>query len=582
MICDKCSRKNRKDAKFCDQCGQSLAHLFKNKKSPAASPVPRSQLETLPIDESVTEEQLSRILGGRYELKDMLGRGGMGVVYRAYDQQLGMDIAIKFLLDRFVNDPTAVASLKREAKAAMRLAHPNILRLYNFEDTPEAKFLLMEFVLGDSLAAIGDRKTKGRFGEEEVKKYMADVCEGLSYAHGQGIIHRDIKPSNIMLTENEHIKLADFGIAHFKEATGSQFSIGGGTPIYMSPEQVIDMEVDGRADIYSMGVTMYHMLSGSPPFSGDDVRHSHLHVTPKPMDGISDWMNAVVLKCMRKEPDGRWINAEELRDVLKGKKEIGVTMQGFYQAPWLRGRDDAENAAVKTPSQAPGEEPRAPEVRRLEVHKAPPPNRGSGVYQRIERIEKRSGVTSVASEPEKGRAVFGLLAGLTAGMLLILIGKNSRWPISESMLFQLSWIMYGVLMGLAAGIAKRHAIKGLLSFTLGLAGGATAFFLLKMLNGLGVLQGIEPIYYSVFGAVTLGAFLGISDGLYEKSPGYLARCFGWAVVGSALAVVAVLGARYFLFAYWHPFFNWIFIGGALGFLMNFCVGLAERPMAKAG
>jgi serine/threonine-protein kinase len=581
MICDKCSRENRDDAKFCDQCGQSLAHFLKNNNL-AASPVRNCDLETQPIDESVTEEQLRGILGGRYELKEMLGRGGMGVVYRAYDQQLGMDIAIKFLLDRFVDDPTAVASLKREAKAAMRLAHPNILRLYNFEDTPEAKFLLMEFVLGDSLAAIGNRKPDGRFGEEEVKKYMADVCEALSYAHGQGVVHRDIKPSNIMLTRDGRIKLADFGIAHFKEAAGSKFSIGGGTPVYMSPEQIVDVEVDGKADLYSMGVTMYHMLSGSPPFSGDDVRHSHLHVIPKPMQGISDWMNAVVLKCLRKEPDGRWINAEELRDVLKGKKEIGVTMQGFYQAPWLRGRDDDEQARGKMMLNLPKTEPAPPERRRLEVHKNPPPQRESGVYKRIERIEKRSGVANLGQKTENGRAVVGLLAGVMAGMLLILIGKNSRWPIQEDVLLQLSWIMYGVLMGLAAGIVKKHAIKGLISFTLGLAGGATAFFFLKMLIGLGILQGIEPIYFSVLGAVTLGAFLGISDGLYEKSPKYVVRCLGWAVAGSALAAVVFLGARYFLFAYWHPFFNWIFIGGALGFLMNFCVGLAKRPMAKAG
>ena len=180
MICDKCDRKNRKNANFCDRCGQSLLHIAGRNSSdistiPATNP-PR-------IDESITQEQLSRILGGRYELKEMLGRGGMGVVYRAYDQQLGMDVAIKFLLDSFVNDIGAIASLKREARAAMRLAHPNILRLYNFEDTPEAKYLLMEYVLGESLSSVASRKSKGCFCE-------SNLAEIIPNPHEQSMINK--------------------------------------------------------------------------------------------------------------------------------------------------------------------------------------------------------------------------------------------------------------------------------------------------------------------------------------------------------------------------------------------------------
>ena len=587
MICDKCERDNRDDANFCDNCGQSLAHIS-GREAVAVKPeaiVADPTGDPGEITEATTEEQLSRILGGRYELKEMLGRGGMGVVYRAYDQQLGMDVAIKFLLERFVNDPAAVASLKREARAAMRLAHPNILRLYNFEDTPEAKYLLMELIVGESLASIGVRKPKGRFGEEEVKKYMAEVCEGLAYAHTEGIVHRDIKPSNIMVTNEGNVKLADFGLAHFRETAESQFNLGGGTPVYMSPEQVVDLNVDGRSDIYSVGVTMYHMLAGSPPFSGDDVRHSHLHVTPKPMKGVSDWMNTVVLKCLRKEAEGRWYNAEELRDVLKGKKEIGVTMQGSYQPEWMRGQDKGKTATPKTPPPKPAkptasrdEEPKAPERPRVAVHKNQR-IRQSGVHKRIERIEKHSGIARSEFQPESRRAIFGLLGGITAGALLTLIGRNFSRQIPEEMLFQLSWIIYGVMMGVAAAVAGKQAARGLLSLALGLAGGVTAAFLLKSLGGVEALQDVDPIYHSFFCAITLGAFLGISDGLYKRSLAYSIRGLAWAAVGGALAVVVFLGVRHALLAFWSPSLDWFVLGGALGFFLNLCAGFAVKPTA---
>lgn len=586
MICDKCERDNRDDANFCDSCGQSLAHISGREAvavTPEAGPAAPAG-NSGETTEAMTEEQLSRILGGRYELKEMLGRGGMGVVYRAYDQQLGMDVAIKFLLERFVNDPAAVASLKREARAAMRLAHPNILRLYNFEDTPEAKYLLMELIVGESLASIGFRKPKGRFGEEEVKKYMAEVCEGLAYAHTEGIVHRDIKPSNIMVTNAGNVKLADFGLAHFRETAENQFNLGGGTPVYMSPEQIVDVDVDGRSDIYSVGVTMYHMLAGAPPFSGDDVRHSHLHVTPKPIKGVSDWMNTVVLKCLRKEAEGRWYNAEELRDVLKGKKEIGVTMQGSYQPEWMRGQDEGKTATPRTPPPKPAkpkprdEERKAPERSRVAVHKNQR-IRQSGVHERIERIEKHSGIARSEFQPEGRRVIFGLLGGIAAGALLTLIGRNFSRQIPEDLLFQLSWIIYGVMMGVAAAVAGKQAVRGLLSLALGMAGGVAAVFLLKFLGGIGALQDVDPIYLSFFGAITLGAFLGISDGLYERSLAYSVRGLAWAAVGGALAAAVFLGARHALSAFWTPALDWFVLGAALGFFLNLCAGFAVKPTA---
>jgi serine/threonine protein kinase len=578
MICDKCDRENRDDANFCDNCGESLSRVAEVDSPARVSTPPGASLPK--IDESVTEEQLSRILGGRYELKEMLGRGGMGVVYRAYDQQLGMEIAIKFLLDRFVNDIGAVASLKREARAAMQLAHPNIVRLYNFEDTPEAKYLLMEYIAGESLSSVASRKPKGCFSEQEVKEYIPQICAALDCAHGKGIIHRDIKPSNILITHDGHIKLADFGIAHFKETASSQVGLGGGTPIYMSPEQIVEIPLDGRTDIYSLGITMYQMLAGAPPFTGDDVRHCHLHVTPKPIKSASDWMNTVIMKCLRKEPDGRWLNAEELGEVLKGKRQIGVTMSGVYQPEWQRAQMREEQARPKAPPpRTPTSETTKPERRQPAVVKTPPAH-PSGVRERVGRIEKRSAGAPVARATESDGAFFGMMAGIAAGAIMIAIHRGSPWSISEELLFQFSWIMYGALLGIAVGLAQRQMLKGMLSLALGLLGGGAAVILLKSLAGVAALESFGPTYYSVPCAAIVGAFLGIAGGIYKRSFQYSMRRLLWGVIGGVLAASVFLGLRRLLGEYWSPFLDWLTIGGALGFFLNICLGLAKKPLEE--
>jgi serine/threonine protein kinase len=532
-------------------------------------------------------ETLSRIISGRYELKEKLGRGGMGVVYRAYDRQLGMDVAIKVLIDRFANDLSAAETLKQEAKAAMRLAHPNIIRLYNFETTPEATYLLMEFVKGESLAAMASKKTGGRFSEQEVIKYISEVCEALKFAHAEHVIHRDIKPSNIIVMPDGRVKLADFGIALVKQNPGDNGEGRfGGTPTYMSPEQVFGRPLDGRSDIYSLGVTMYQMLAGFPPFRGEEVSLQHIHAIPKHIDGVSSWMNSIVMKCLRKEPDGRWRSAAELKDVLTGKMETDVPMQSKYQ-PWWVARSEIEASPPATEAASEEQAPKKvapPEQEHLSVYKTPRlPS--SSVHRRVEKIGRYAGLVANAPEYEQARMGFGTLAGIGAGLIISFSGGESPQVSYDSPLFQWSWVLYGGLIGIAIGVAQKRTGKGMLSLSLGVLGGMLAGLLMGLFRArttseMPVLGILEPSQYGVLGGAVVGAFLGAADGIYERSARYFVRCLLWGGVGGALGGAVLCAVKYLFSAFWSPVLNWIVVGAALGFFINMGVAFAERPETR--
>ncbi|GAB4347204.1 MAG: hypothetical protein Kow0099_29080 [Candidatus Abyssubacteria bacterium] len=574
MVCDKCGSDSRDDANFCQMCGHNLSGQ-KNKANVAVG--------SLRSDDD-TAERLSRTISGRYELKEKLGRGGMGVVYRAYDRQLGMDVAIKFLADRLANDFSATESLKQEAKAAMRLTHPNIIRLYNFEATPEATYLLMEFVCGESLAAMASRKPDGRFSEQEVIRYISEVCEALKFAHSEHVIHRDIKPSNIIVTADGKVKLADFGVAFVKKTPGDNGEGRfGGTPTYMSPEQIFGRPLDGRSDIYSLGVTMYQMLAGVPPFRGEEVSLQHIHAIPKHIDGVSAWINSIVMKCLRKEPDGRWRSAAELKDVLTGKIEADVPMQGKYQ-PWWVARSEAEaNPAIPQTVSA-QDEPAIvmqPQQEHVAVHKTPR-HSSSSVHRRIEKVGRHAGLVTHAPEKEQARMGFGILAGVAAGVLLSLAGGRALQVSYDSFLFQWGWVLYGGLIGVSVGIAQKRTIKGLLSFSLGIFGGLIGGLLLNLLrmgaaSDAPVFRSLNPSQYGVVCGAMVGAFLGAADGIYERSVPYVVRCFLWGGAGGALGGAVFWAATYLFSAFGLPEINWILAGAALGFFVNMGVALAERP-----
>nr|WP_282004779.1 Stk1 family PASTA domain-containing Ser/Thr kinase [Propioniciclava sinopodophylli] len=269
-----------------------------------------------------------RILGGRYEIGRVIGRGGMALVSQARDLRLGRDVAIKELRTDLAGDPTFQARFRREAQAAAGLNHPNIVSVYDTgeEMDPQSQtpvpYIVMELVQGRTLRDIlrDGRKILPRRALE----FTVGVLEALAYSHKSGIIHRDIKPANVMLTSTGIVKVMDFGIARAVADTSStmtQTAAVIGTAQYLSPEQARGETVDARSDIYSAGCLMYELMVSRPPFQGDSpvsVAYQHVREQPVPPSQldpeITAPMDAVVLKALAKDPDDRYATAGEMRD----------------------------------------------------------------------------------------------------------------------------------------------------------------------------------------------------------------------------------------------------------------------------
>jgi eukaryotic-like serine/threonine-protein kinase len=266
-------------------------------------------------------------VGGRYELSELLGRGGMAEVRRAVDQRLGRSVAVKQLRADLAVDPTFQARFRREAQSAAGLNHPTIVAVYDTgEETDPLSgvsipYIVMELVEGPTLR---DVLREGRkILPERALELTQGVLEALSYSHKAGIVHRDIKPANVMLTPNGGVKVMDFGIARAvadTSATMTQTAAVIGTAQYLSPEQARGETVDARSDLYSTGCLLYELLAGRPPFVGDSpvsVAYQHVREVPVPPSQldpeITPEIDAVVLKALAKDPDDRYQSAAEMR-----------------------------------------------------------------------------------------------------------------------------------------------------------------------------------------------------------------------------------------------------------------------------
>jgi tetratricopeptide (TPR) repeat protein len=271
---------------------------------------------TLNSAEALTRAQGSK----RYQVEEEVARGGMGVVYKARDLVLDRIVAYKILSTNLKENEVAVKYFLREARAAAQMAHPNIVTVYDAGEQDGEFYMAMEFVEGHTLKALITRQ--GAFPEKLVRYIMAQVCKGLQYAHERGLVHRDIKPGNIMLTRDRTLKLMDFGLAKFVEEVQANHTRAIGTPYYMSPEQVLGKELDGRSDIYSLGVSIFECATGQVPFSKGDLSYHHLHTeAPDPRTlnpKVSDELAGIILRCMAKEPADRYSTVGELLQVIKG------------------------------------------------------------------------------------------------------------------------------------------------------------------------------------------------------------------------------------------------------------------------
>jgi len=267
--------------------------------------------------------ELPHDLTERYQLTAHLARGGMADVFQGHDRLLNRKVAVKILHSQFSNDEAFVKRFRKEAQAAANLTHPNIVGIYDWGQLDNTYFIVMELVEGRSLREV--LKSEGTLLPRRAVEIAADVSAALSVAHRAGLVHRDIKPGNILLSPDGTVKVTDFGIARAWDDSQELTRTGAvmGTATYFSPEQAQGSTADERSDVYSVGVVLYEMLAGSPPFRGDNpmaVAYQHVsHQAPAPSASnpdVPESLDGIVLTALAKNPDDRYQTAEEMRQDL--------------------------------------------------------------------------------------------------------------------------------------------------------------------------------------------------------------------------------------------------------------------------
>jgi serine/threonine-protein kinase len=270
--------------------------------------------DTPPMLEPVAAEKHTR-----YEVEEEVGRGGMGIVYRAKDTILEREVAYKILPANLKDHPQALRNFFREAKSAAKLNHPNIVTVYDAGEEAGNYYIAMEYVEGETIKELMNRE--GRLPIKALLLIAGQVCKALEYAHTRKVVHRDIKSSNIMWTREKSVKLMDFGLAKILEEVKGYQTVASGTPYYMSPEQTLGKDIDFRTDLYSLGVTMFEMATGKLPFATGDASYHHVHTEPPEaisiVQDLPDNLNQVILRCMQKKPDDRFESARDLFEALK-------------------------------------------------------------------------------------------------------------------------------------------------------------------------------------------------------------------------------------------------------------------------
>lgn len=264
---------------------------------------------------------LSEKARGRYELREHIATGAMGIVYKAYDRELDEIVVLKVLPEHFGRDPEALALFRNEAKAARKLAHPHICRIHDIGEEDGRKHISMEYVPGGDLRGVLKNHPHGLPPTEAIR-IARETARALGHAHAEGVLHRDIKAANILLTSSGRVKLSDFGIAALTEAASNMMSGAEaastivGTPIYMSPEQFEYVRLTPASDLYSLGILFYEMLSGAPPFTRGSISYHHRFTEPAPLQNIDPRLWQIVSRLLRKNARERYQNAAQFLTAL--------------------------------------------------------------------------------------------------------------------------------------------------------------------------------------------------------------------------------------------------------------------------
>jgi tetratricopeptide (TPR) repeat protein len=312
MKCPRCKYENPEGTVFCGKCGMPL----KGARLDAAS---KTETLRIPLRELIVGSSFA----GRYQVLEDLGTGGMGHVYKVMDKEIGEFVALKILRTEISGDEKIVERFHNELKLARRISHKNVCGLYHLSrDEYGTYYITMEYVPGEDLRSLIRRV--GSLTVSKAVRVAEQICEGLAEAHRLGVVHRDLKPQNIMIDDRGHVRIMDFGIARSlasEGVTGGHIAIG--TPEFMSPEQAEGKDVDGRTDIYALGVILYEMLTGRVPFEGNTalaVAMKHKTEIPKPPKRfnayIPESLNRAILRCLEKKKEKRYQSAAELYEVL--------------------------------------------------------------------------------------------------------------------------------------------------------------------------------------------------------------------------------------------------------------------------